>query len=70
MLGVLALLGVESMTLVSIALIAFGAAMVLSSNSVWQLHQMKRAAMMPAEGQPVSGAAILANEMASSPRAR
>lgn len=64
-LGVLALLGVESITLVSIALIAFGAAMVLSSNSVWQLHQLKRAAMMPAEGQPVSGTAILANEMAS-----
>ena len=64
-LGILALLGVESMVLVSIALIAFGAAMVLSSNSVWQLHQLKRAAMMPTEGQPESGTAILANEMAS-----
>jgi hypothetical protein len=64
-LGVLALLGIASVTLTSVALIAFGAAMILSSNSVWKLHQMKRSAMLPAEGQPVSGTAILANEMAS-----
>jgi hypothetical protein len=64
-LGVLALLGIQSVVLTSIALIAFGAAMVLSSNSVWQLHQMKRAAMLPTEGQSVSGTEILANEMAS-----
>jgi hypothetical protein len=61
----LALLGIEPVTLTSIALIAFGAAMVLSSNSVWQLHQLKRMAIMPGDGQPVSGASILANEMAS-----
>ena len=64
-LGILALIGIASVTLTSIAVIAFGAAMVLSSNSVWQLHQLKRMAMLPAEGQPVSGSAILANEMAS-----
>jgi hypothetical protein len=63
-LGVLALLGIQSAILTSVALIAFGAAMVLSSNSVWQLHQLKRT-MIPVEGQSVSGTAILANEMAS-----
>ena len=64
-LGVLALLGIAPISLTSIALIAFGAAMVLSSNSVWRLHQMKRSTMLPAEGQSVSGTAVLANEMAS-----
>jgi hypothetical protein len=64
-LGILALIGIAPLTLTSIALIAFGAAMVLSSSSVWQLHQMKRMAMLPIEGQPVSGNSILANEMAS-----
>lgn len=63
-LGVLALLGIQSVILTSIALIAFGAAMVLSSNSVWKLHQLKRT-MLPVEGQSISGTAILANEMAS-----
>ena len=52
------------MILTSIALIAFGAAMVLSSNSVWKLHQLKRT-MLPVDGQSISGTAILANEMAS-----
>ena len=63
-LGVLALLGIASGVLTSVALIAFGAAMVLSSNSVWQLHQLKRR-MLPAEGRSMSGSEILANEMAS-----
>ncbi len=63
-LGVLALLGIEPVALTSVALIAFGAAMVLSSNTVRQLHQLKRT-MRSAEGQSVSGTAILANEMAS-----
>lgn len=64
-LGVLALLGIAPAALTSIALIAFGAAMVLSSNSVWRLHQLKSMSMRPAEGESVSGTAILANEMAS-----
>ena len=64
MLGVLALLGIESTALTSIALIGFGAATVLSSGSVWHLHQLKRT-MLPVEGQSVSGTEILANEMAS-----
>jgi hypothetical protein len=63
-LGILALIGIQSITLTSIALIAFGAAMVLSSGSVYQLHQMKRAAMS-VEAQPMSGSEVLANEMAS-----
>lgn len=64
-LGVLALLGIAPAALTSVAMIAFGAAMVLSSGSVWRLHQMKKMSMLPAEGQPVSGTAILASEMAS-----
>jgi hypothetical protein len=63
-LGILALIGIQSTILTSIALIAFGAAMVLSSSSVYQLHQMKRAAMT-VEAQPVSGTEMLANEMAT-----
>jgi hypothetical protein len=62
-LGVLALLGIATIPLTAIALIAFGAAMILSSGSVWNLHQMKRA-MLTTEGQPMSGSAILANGMA------
>jgi len=65
-LGILALIGIQSTILTSVALIAFGAAMVLSSSSVYQLHQMKRAAMaMSAEAQPMSGTEVLANEMAT-----
>ncbi len=63
-LGVLALLGIAPTVLTSVALIAFGAAMVLSSNSVWHLHQLKRMSL-PAESQSMSGGEILANEMAS-----
>lgn len=62
-LGVLALLGIATIPLTSIALIAFGAAMILSSGSVLNLHQVKRA-MLTTEGQPMSGSAILANGMA------
>ncbi len=63
-LGVLALLGINGGTLTSVAIIAFGAALVLSSNSVWHLHQLKQSTET-AETQTASGAAILANEMAS-----
>ncbi len=63
-LGILALLGIASVVLTSVALIAFGGAMVLSSNSVWQLYQLKRAIVQP-EGQPVGGGAVLANAMAA-----
>ena len=63
-LGVLALLGIAPTALTSIALIAFGAGMVLSSNSVWHLRQLKRA-MAPAGSESMSGTMMLANEMAS-----
>ena len=65
-LGILALLGINPSTLTSAAIIAFGAALVLSSNSVWHLHQLKRASLTaPAAGQAsTSGREILANEMA------
>jgi hypothetical protein len=62
-LGVLALVGIQPAILVSVAVIAFGVAMALSSSSVWRLHEMKRAALT-AEATSMSGAEILANEMA------
>jgi hypothetical protein len=65
MLGVLALLGIFPLTLVAVSIIAFGAALVLSSNSVWQLYTMKRTAHRVASGRMVSGGEILAWEMAS-----
>lgn len=60
-LGVLALLDIHAMVLLPIAVIAFGAAMVLSSSSVWRLQELKRMMM----GDEVSGATMLANEMGS-----
>ena len=41
-LGVLSLLGIEPATLTPIAAIAFGSALVLSSNAVWQLHVLSQ----------------------------
>lgn len=65
-LGVLALLGIHAETLTSIALIAFGTALVLSSNAVWHLHTLKHAAMMTASTtESMRGSEILATEMAS-----
>jgi hypothetical protein len=63
-LGVLALLGIDAPTLTAVALIAFGAALVLSSNAVWQLYRMKRNAFRFGT-RTVSGGEILASEMAS-----
>jgi hypothetical protein len=60
-LGILALLGIQPLELSAIAVIAFGAALVLSSNAVWQLHVLRRSAM----GAVTSGSEILASEMAS-----
>lgn len=62
-LGVLALVGIQPAILVSVAVIAFGVAMALSSSAVWRLHEMKRAALT-AEATSMSGTEILANEMA------
>lgn len=44
-LGVLALLGVRSMMLDSVAVIAFGAALVVSASAVWQLLTSRSVAM-------------------------
>jgi hypothetical protein len=61
-LGILALLGLSPAVLTAAAIIAFGAALVLSSNSVWHLHTLKRSAL--AAEKPAAGSEILANEMA------
>lgn len=69
-LGVLALLGIHAMELTPIAVIAFGAALVLSSNAVWHLHVLKhplmRGELQSSEGEgKIIGSEILAAEMAS-----
>jgi hypothetical protein len=61
-LGVLALIGIGTSTLVSVSVIAFGAALLISSNSVRQLGTL-RAAMLPAAGAVIP--ANMASEMAS-----
>ena len=64
--GVLALLGIHATELTSIALIAFGTALVLSSKAVWHLYALKHAAMMTNEAEStLPGSEILASEMAS-----
>jgi len=64
-LGVLALLNIVPQTLVSAALIAFGGALLLSSNSVWRLYRAKQALHRMGPMQTHSGSEILAGEMAS-----
>ncbi len=64
-LGVLALLGIYDLALTAVAVIAFGGALVLSSNAVWQLYRMKRSALRIAGARTISGGEILASEMAS-----
>ena len=62
-LGVLALIGIAPMVLTPVAIIAFGAAAVISSNSVRQLYGLRSAAMRLAG--PQTGSTFLAGEMAS-----
>jgi hypothetical protein len=57
-LGVLALLGIAAATLTAVSVIAFGAAMVLTANSVRELHLFRRPM-----GQ--TGSELVAGEMAS-----
>lgn len=57
-LGILALLGVAAATLSSVAVIAFGAALVLSANSVRELYMFRRST-------GTSGNELVAGEMAS-----
>lgn len=69
-LGLLALLGIHPMVLTPVAVIAFGSALVLSSNAVRHLHLLKQA-QMTSGTQPTTsetrlvGGEILASEMAS-----
>lgn len=66
-LGVLALLGVQSAILPPVAVIAFGTALVLSSNAVWHLYLLRRAVRVqsaPSQSQYI-GSEMLASEMAS-----
>lgn len=64
-LGVLALLNIAAGTLVSCAVIAFGAALLVSSNSVWHLYRAKQASQQMLTQRTLSGGEILAGEMAS-----
>jgi hypothetical protein len=64
-LGVLALLNIVPQTLTAAAVIAFGGAMILSSNSVWHLYRSKRALQRISAPQMHSAGEILAGEMAS-----
>ncbi len=57
-LGVLALLGVAAAVLTAVSVIAFGAALVLTANSVRTLHMMRHPV-------GVSGSELVAGEMAS-----
>ncbi|WP_400767476.1 hypothetical protein [Methylosinus sporium] len=65
-LGVLSLLGINSGVLTPIATIAFGTALVLSSNAVWHLYTLRHAQAKSeaAQSQNVGGE-FLASEMAS-----
>jgi hypothetical protein len=62
-LGILALLGIEAGILSAIAVIAFGSALLLSSNSVRNLYMLQSSASRSAA--PRAGTERLAGEMAS-----
>ena len=64
-LGILALLGIEPTALTSIAVIAFGSALILSSNAIWHLHVLKRSSMTMDTRDWRVGGEVLAREMAS-----
>lgn len=64
-LGILALINIVPQTLTAAAVIAFGSAMLLSSNSVWHLYRAKHAWRQLEVAQSFSGGEILAGEMAS-----
>jgi hypothetical protein len=62
-LGILALLGIETTILSAIAVIAFGCGLLLSSNAVRSLYMMQSSANR--SGAPRAGTELLAGEMAS-----
>ncbi len=63
-LGILSLIGIQATTLSSVAVIAFGAALVISSNSVRQLY-MLRSVSMRSIGPQAGAPQFLAGEMAA-----
>lgn len=64
-LGVLALIGISSATLTAAAVIAFGGALLLSSNSVWHLYRAKQARYRSGAAREISAAEFVAGEMAA-----
>ncbi len=62
-LGVLSLVGIQAVMLTAVAVIAFGGALLLSSNSVWHLYRAKQASHGIGSGR--TGSEILAGQMAS-----
>jgi len=64
-LGVLALIDIVPQTLTATAVIAFGGALLLSSNSVWHLYRAKHSLRQVEVTRTLSGGEILAGEMAS-----
>ena len=62
-LGVLSLIGMVPQVLTASAIIAFGAALLLSSTSVWSLHRTKQAGYRTGAPGRLSAAAFLAGEM-------
>jgi hypothetical protein len=64
-LGVLALIGISSQTLTAVAVIGFGGALLLSSNSVRHLYRAKQACYQAGAPRTIWGAEFLASEMAS-----
>lgn len=64
-LGVLSLLGVQAGTLMPISVIAFGTALLLSSNAVWRLYVLRRASRLQPLSATQGGGEIIASEMAS-----
>jgi hypothetical protein len=62
-LGILALLGITPEILTAIAVIAFGSALMLTSNSVRHLYMLQSFASR--SGAPRAGTELLAGEMAS-----
>jgi hypothetical protein len=65
-LGILALLGISSMELTAIAVIAFGSALILSSNSALRMHFFKLAMTRPDERTQRVAGEMLAGELLSS----
>ena len=64
-LGILGLIGIYPGTLTSVAVIAFGAALVVSCNAVWNLQSLRPPMPMTGGQAWRSGSMMLAAEMAS-----